>query len=166
MDQDIVSLVHAEFHPDLARPVVVLQAEQSSVDLELFHRARRDTIFQVVDPQKVIPESDGVCGPKADRRVEQGLLRRHPISDCIVHVQIERLSGLGELDPHTDKAGSQVVQLATSDSLAVSEICSDQLLIVVPNPVVLACAEKRVQPDEIGMRVEVHLVLPLCCPDK
>lgn len=92
----------------------------------------------------IVPERNSVGRSEAIRRVIEDLLRRHLVADGVVHIQVERLLGFGQLLPEEDALSSKGVEHGASLSGQKFGVGISNLFLAVVDPVILACAKKCV----------------------
>ena len=144
VEKNLVVLVDAKLHINLAGFDMVLQAEQRGVNHQLFHVGSRLAGLQIMDAKHIVPERNSVGRSEAIRRVIEDLLRRHLVADGVVHIQVERLLGFGQLLPEEDALSSKGVEHGASLSGQKFGVGISNLFLAVVDPVILACAKKCV----------------------
>lgn len=100
--------------------------------------------YNMVYTKHIVPERNGVGRSETIRGVVEDLLRRHLITDGVVHIHVERLLGFGQFLPEEDALSSKGMEHGASLSGQKFGVGISNLFFAVVDPVILARAKKCV----------------------
>ena len=76
---------------------MILQTEQSGIDLQLFNVSINFSGLQIMDAKKIISETNCVGRSETVRGIVEDLFRRHLITDSVIHIHVQSLLRLREV---------------------------------------------------------------------